>query len=59
MPDPGPFFYRPDPEKQFFVPAKPEKLVRRGPCNYFLVGMKPGGERVEVQLTSARLDWSF
>jgi hypothetical protein len=28
-PDPGPFFYRPDPDKEFFVPAKPEKLVRR------------------------------
>jgi hypothetical protein len=48
----GPFFYQLDPKRQFFVPAKPEKLVRRGPCEYFLVGTKPDGERVEACLTS-------
>ena len=51
---PGPFFVQPDPEKPFFVPAKAEKLVRRGPCEYFLVGKKPDGREVEVRLTSVR-----
>ncbi|MCA1709964.1 MAG: hypothetical protein LC808_44445 [Actinobacteria bacterium] len=48
---PGPFFYQPDPEKPFFVPAKAEKLVRRGPCEYFMVGRKPDGREVDVRLT--------
>jgi hypothetical protein len=54
-PDPGPFFYQPDPEKLFFVAAKPERLVRRGPCEYFLVGTMPDGQRVEAQLGSGSL----
>jgi hypothetical protein len=52
---PSPFFYQPDPRKAFFVPAKPEKLVRRGPRHYFMVGKKPDGREVEVRLTAGRL----
>jgi hypothetical protein len=51
LPDPGPFFYQPDPEKPFFVPARPERLVRRGPRAYFMVGRKPDGSEVEARLT--------
>jgi hypothetical protein len=50
---PSPFFYQPDPQKPFFVPAKAEKLVRRSPREYFLVGRKPDGREVEVRLTAA------
>jgi hypothetical protein len=46
------FFYQPDPRKPFFVPAKAEKLVRRSPREYFLVGRKPDGREVEVRLTA-------
>lgn len=49
---PNPFFYQPDPRKAFFVPAKAEKLVRRSPREYFLVGRKPDGRQVEVRLTA-------
>ena len=52
LPHPGPFFYQPDPEKPFFVPAKAEKLVSRGPREYFLVGRTPDGNEVEARLTS-------
>jgi hypothetical protein len=57
--DPGPFFYRPDPGKCLFVAAKPEKLVRRGPREYVIVGTKPDGERVEAQLGRARFEMSL
>ena len=49
---PGPFFYQPDPEKPFFVQSKAERLVHRGPCDYFLVGKTPDGREVEARLTS-------
>jgi hypothetical protein len=49
---PGPFYYQPDPQKPFFVPARAEKLVRRGPREYFMVGRKPDGHEVEVRLTA-------
>ena len=54
--DLGPFFYQPNPEKQFFVAAKAEKLLRRGPCEYVLVGKKPDGRRVEARLTSVTFE---
>jgi hypothetical protein len=57
-PDLGPIFCRPDPEKLFFVAAKPKKLVRRGPRKFFLVGIRPDGERVEAQLGAATLQMS-
>ena len=52
----GPFFYRPDPEKPRYLPAKCENLVRRGPRSFFLVGVKPDEARVEVRLTSAKFE---
>ena len=52
---PGPFFFQPNPEKPFFVAAKAERLVRRGPCEYFLVGRKSDGREVEARLTSVAL----
>jgi hypothetical protein len=48
----SPWFFQPDPEKPIFVPAKAEKLVRRSPREYFMVGRKPDGREVEVRLTS-------
>lgn len=48
----NPWFFQPDPEKPIFVPAKAEKLVRRSPREYFMVGRKPDGREVEVRLTS-------
>jgi hypothetical protein len=50
--DPGPWFFQPDPQKPFFVPAKAEKLVRRAARQYFMVGKKPDGSPVEVRLTA-------
>jgi hypothetical protein len=48
----SPWFFQPDPEKPLFVAAKAEKLVRRAPRHYFMVGRKPDGSTVEVRLTS-------
>ena len=50
----GPFFYRPDPDREVWTAAKPVRLVRRGPREYYLVGRKPNGEEVEVRLGAAR-----
>jgi hypothetical protein len=50
---PGPFFFQPNPEKCLFVPARAEKLVRRGPGEYSLIGRKPDGRQVEARLTAA------
>ena len=47
------FFYQPDPEKPFFVAARAERLVRRAPREYFMVGRKPDGREVEVRLGPA------
>jgi hypothetical protein len=49
---PSPWFFQPDPQQPFFVPAKGEKLVRRSPREYFMVGKKPDGSPVEVRLTA-------
>jgi hypothetical protein len=43
---------QPDPQKPFFVAAKAEKLVRRGPREYFMFGKKPDGSPVEIRLTA-------
>ena len=48
----SPWFFQPDRQKPFFVPAKAEKLVRRGSRHYFMVGRKPDGSAVEVRLTA-------
>ena len=50
MDDPGPFFCQPDPSEPYFVQPKPEKLVRRGPREYYIVGRKLDGSRVEARL---------
>jgi hypothetical protein len=42
----------PHPEKPIFVQPKSEKLVRRGPRKYFIVGKKPDGSPVEIRLTA-------
>ena len=46
------FSYQPDPKKPFFVQPKAEKLIRRGPCEYFIVGRTPDGRRIETRLSS-------
>jgi len=48
-----PFSYQPDPDKQYQVQAKPEKLVRRGPGAYYLMARKPDGSRMEWRLMPA------
>jgi hypothetical protein len=48
----SPWFFQPVRQIPFFVPAKAEKLVRRGPRHYFMVGKKPDGSSVEVRLTA-------
>jgi hypothetical protein len=48
----SPWFFQPNPDVGFYVPAKAEKLVRRSPREYFIVGRKPDGRKVEVRLTS-------
>jgi hypothetical protein len=48
----SPWFFQPDPQRPFFVPAKAERLVRRGSRNYFMVGKKRDGSAVEVRLTA-------
>jgi hypothetical protein len=43
----------PHPKKPWIlVQPRAEKLVRRGPRKYFLVGKKPDGSRVEIRLTA-------
>ena len=51
----SPWFFQPDPQKPFFVAAKAEKLVRRGPREYFMFGKKPDGSPVEIRLTAGSL----
>jgi hypothetical protein len=46
-----PFFVEPDPERPFFVQPKGEKLVRRRPCEYFIIGRTPDGRPIEIRLT--------
>jgi hypothetical protein len=46
----SPWFFQPDRGKPNFVPAKAEKLVRRGSRDYFMVGRKPDGSAAEVRL---------
>jgi hypothetical protein len=48
--DLGPFFYRPDPRGDIWCAAKPVRLVRRGPREFYLVGRRPDGEEVEARL---------
>lgn len=48
----SPWFFQPDPQKPFFVPAKAERLVRRSSREYFMVGKKPDGSPVEIRLTA-------
>jgi hypothetical protein len=47
----SPWFFQPDGEKLYFVPARAEKLVRRGPRDYFMVGKRPDGSAAEVRLS--------
>jgi hypothetical protein len=42
----------PHPKKPIFVQPKAEKLVRRGPRKYFIVGKKPDGSSVEIRLAA-------
>ena len=48
----GPFSYQPNPKRAYWCQLKPEKLVRRGPRHYVVVGSKPDGTRVETRLTA-------
>jgi hypothetical protein len=48
---PSPFFYRPDPAREYWVQAKATKLERRGQCHYVIVGEKPDGEPVEARIS--------
>ena len=41
-----------NPERPYFVQRKPEKLIRRGPCDYRIVGKNPDGTRAEPRLSA-------
>jgi hypothetical protein len=47
-----PFRFQPDPERPFFVQPKAEKLVRRGPREYYIVGRRPDGSAIETRLSA-------
>jgi hypothetical protein len=51
---PDPFYYQPDPDKPYYVQPKAEKLVRRGPCEYYIIACKPDGSRMEIRLLPGR-----
>ncbi|HZQ90100.1 MAG TPA: hypothetical protein VFA42_08820 [Gaiellaceae bacterium] len=48
---PSPFFYQPDPERDYWVQAKATKLERRGQRHFVIVGEKPDGESVEARIS--------
>jgi hypothetical protein len=47
---PEPFWVQPDPDKPFFAQPKVERLIRRGPRDYFILGRKPDGRLIETRL---------
>ena len=52
----GPFNYQPYPEKPgYHAQAKAEKLVRRGPREFYIIARKPDGSRTEVRLLPGRI----
>jgi hypothetical protein len=52
---PQPFYDQPDPAQEYYVQPKAEKLVRRGPREYYIIARKRDGSRIEVRLLGARL----
>jgi hypothetical protein len=47
---PSPFLYRPDPDNPGLVQAKGLRLERRGPKEYFIVGVTHDGRPAEAQI---------
>jgi hypothetical protein len=47
---PEPFLYQPDPETEYYVQAKGERLERRGPGEFFIVGKTHDGRDAESRL---------
>ena len=45
-------YFEPE-DKPYQVQIKPEKLVRRGPGEYYLIARKPDGSRSENRLMPA------
>ena len=50
---PESFHVQPDPKKPLFVQPRPEKLIRRALCEYFIVGKTSDGRQIETRLSSA------
>jgi hypothetical protein len=48
--EPEPFLYQPDPAREYYVQAKGERLERRGPRRFFIVGKTHDGRAAESQL---------
>jgi hypothetical protein len=47
----------PHPEKPIFVQPKVEKLVRRGPRDYVIIGKKSDRSPVEIRLSAVSSRW--
>jgi hypothetical protein len=46
----GPLFYQPDPDVPRWIVGKPERLDRRGPCEYVIVGRTHDGRPAEARI---------
>jgi hypothetical protein len=53
---PGPLFYQPDPSKPSWIAGKCERLERRGPGHFVIVGKTLDDRRAEARLASIRLE---
>jgi hypothetical protein len=47
----GPFFFQPDPEREYWVQAKATRFERRDRCHYVIVGERPDGKQVEARIS--------
>jgi hypothetical protein len=50
----GPLFYQPDPERSNWIMGKCERLERRGPNHFVIVGKTLDGQPAEARLSSER-----
>jgi hypothetical protein len=48
--EPVPIFYQPDPEVPRWIMGKLERLERRGPCEYVIVGRTDDGRPAEGRI---------
>ena len=51
----GPLFYQPDPEVRRWIVGKPERLERRAPSEYVIVGRTLDGRLAEARIVPMNL----